>query len=179
MAESSSFSETARPVTVVSSSSPISYLVLIGEEDLLPALYGHVLIPEAVRQELSHPEGPEPVREWMLSSPSWITTREGLSEAQHPRSRRSGEEDLTRLDPGERDAILLAERGDAGLLLVDERAGRDAARNRELTVTGTIGVLRAALKKGHVDAAPVAKALRDTTFRASFDLYRWLLDQQE
>ena len=125
MAESSSFSETARPVTVVSSSSPISYLVLIGEEDLLPALYGHVLTPEAVRQELSHPEGPEPVREWMLSSPSWITTREGLSEARRPRSRRSGEEDLTRLDPGERDAILLAEREDAGLLLIDvSRPGR-------------------------------------------------------
>ena len=58
MAEPSSFSETARPVTVVSNTSPISYLVLIGEEDLLPALYGHVLIPEAVRQELSHTEGP-------------------------------------------------------------------------------------------------------------------------
>jgi predicted nucleic acid-binding protein len=114
-----------------------------------------------------------------LSSPSWITTREGLSEARRPRSRRSGEEDLTRLDSGERDAILLAEREDARLLLIDERAGRDAARNRGLTVTGTIGVLRAAVKEGHVDAAPVAKVLRDTTFRASFDLYRWLLDQQE
>ena len=61
MAEPSSFSETARPVTVVSDTSPISYLILIGEEDLLPALYGHVLIPEAVRQELSHTEGPEPL----------------------------------------------------------------------------------------------------------------------
>ena len=166
-------------MTVVNNTSPISYLILIGEEELLPALYDHVLIPEAVRRELSHPEGPDPVREWMPSSPSWITTREGLSEAQHPRSRRSGEEDLTRLDPGERDAILPAEREDAGLLLIDERAGRDAARNRGLTVTGTIGVLGAAVKKGHVDAVQVAKVLRDTTFRASSDLYRWLLDQQE
>jgi len=56
------------------------------EEELLSALYNHVLIPEVVRQELSRPEGPEPVREWMLPSPSWITTREGSSENRRQRS---------------------------------------------------------------------------------------------
>ena len=57
------------------------------------------------------------------------------------------------------------------------QAGRDTARNRGLEVTGTIGVLRAAVKKGHVDAAHAARALQDTTVRASPDLYR-VLNQQ-
>lgn len=33
---------------VVADSSPLNYLVLIDEVDLLPALFGEVLIPQAV-----------------------------------------------------------------------------------------------------------------------------------
>lgn len=165
-------------MTVVSDTSPISYLVLIGEEDILPELYDHVLIPEAVRRELCHRNGPEPVREWMSASPSWIVTRDASSGSRTQRSGRGEQGDLTSLDPGEQEAILLAERADASLLLIDERAGRDAARDRGLDVTGTIGVLGVAIRKGWIDAAQITKALRNTTFRASPDLYRWLLDQQ-
>lgn len=166
-------------MTVVSDTSPISYLVLIGEEDLLPALYDHVLIPKAVHRELSRLKGPEPVREWISSPPRWITTEEVPGDAGERLPRPGREGDLTNLDPGEQEAILLAERKEVGLLLIDERAGRDATRNRGIEVTGTIGVLGAAAKKGHVDATRIVKALRDTTFRASPDLYRWLISQQE
>lgn len=40
---------------IVSDTSPIRYLVLIGEVEILQKLYGRVLIPEAVRSELQHP----------------------------------------------------------------------------------------------------------------------------
>jgi predicted nucleic acid-binding protein len=40
---------------VVSDTSPLSYLIEIDCEDLLPALYGRVLIPRAVFEELSNP----------------------------------------------------------------------------------------------------------------------------
>jgi predicted nucleic acid-binding protein len=39
-------------MTVISDTSPLNYLVLIDLQDVLPALFGHVLIPEAVRHEL-------------------------------------------------------------------------------------------------------------------------------
>ena len=37
---------------VIADTSPINYLILIGEIDVLPALYGQVLIPPSVREEL-------------------------------------------------------------------------------------------------------------------------------
>jgi predicted nucleic acid-binding protein len=40
---------------VISDTSPLRYLVLIGQADLLPALYTEVLIPEAVADELNQP----------------------------------------------------------------------------------------------------------------------------
>lgn len=167
-------SEEIEPVTVISDTSPISYLVLIGAEDVLPALYGHVLIPKAVRRELGHPQGPEAVRNWIEASPHWLSVRSIRTEGGE-----RGENPLQSLDPGEREAILLASREDARLLLIDERAGRKIARARGLELTGTIGVLGAAVKNGHLDAAPTVQALRSTTFRASPDLYRWLLRQEQ
>jgi len=39
---------------VVADTSPVNYLVLIDEIDLLPIIFGKVLIPEAVMEELQH-----------------------------------------------------------------------------------------------------------------------------
>jgi predicted nucleic acid-binding protein len=38
---------------VIADTSPINYLICIGEIDVLPRLYGVVIIPRAVRDELS------------------------------------------------------------------------------------------------------------------------------
>ena len=40
---------------VIADTSPINYLILIGEIDVLPALYDSVLIPPSVREELGRP----------------------------------------------------------------------------------------------------------------------------
>jgi predicted nucleic acid-binding protein len=46
---------------VVAGTSPINYLVLIGEVDLLARLYGEILIPDIVAQELAYSESPQKV----------------------------------------------------------------------------------------------------------------------
>lgn len=163
---------------IVSDTSPISYLVITGYEEVLPALYGEVLIPGAVSRELGHPEGPAPVSAWIEAPPPWLTVK-GIQPGSGEQRSRRGEESLQPLDLGERAAILLAEQTDARLLLIDETAGREEARAHDLEVTGTIGVLGAAAKKGHLDAAEAVRALKNTTFRASPDLYRWLLRQAQ
>jgi len=58
------------PRVVISDTSPLRYLVLIGQADLLPALYTEVLIPEAVAEELNQPATPEPVRRWIVHRPA-------------------------------------------------------------------------------------------------------------
>jgi predicted nucleic acid-binding protein len=164
-------------VTVVSDTSPISYLALIGREEVVVQLYGEVIIPEAVHRELVHPRASEVVQERISASPSWMKVETAEADTDSRHSGKEQGEDLQDLDLGERESILLAVREEAGLLLVDERAGRTVARKRGVSVTGTIGVLGAAAQKGLIDPAQAVQDLRETTFRASADLYRWLLDK--
>lgn len=181
-------------MSIVCDTSPISYLVLIGADEVLPALYDGIVIPGAVRRELGHPNGPEEVRRWIDTPPAWLETREirpldeewrePLShgdpdvENRGPTQRR-GATEWSRLDDGEQETILLAEQDDSPLVIIDERAGRAVARQWGLNVTGTIGVLGAAAQNGHVNAARIVEKLQQTTFRASPDLYRWLLSKQQ
>jgi len=60
---------------VISDTSPLHYLVLIDHPAILPALFGRVLIPPAVVQELQHSRTPAPVRAWMVSPPAWLGMR--------------------------------------------------------------------------------------------------------
>ncbi len=69
--------------------------------------------------------------------------------------------------PGERTAIMLAHALGAGLLLIDDRAGVTAARERGFRVTGTLGVLVEAAGQDLLDLAAAFAALRATNFRHS------------
>ena len=44
---------------VVSGTTPLNYLILIGQIDLLPRLYQHVVVPKAVVNELQHLRAPQ------------------------------------------------------------------------------------------------------------------------
>jgi hypothetical protein len=57
---------------VVADTTPLHYLILIQLDDLLPRLFGRVLIPPAVLAELQHPETPDPVRQWFAQPPAWL-----------------------------------------------------------------------------------------------------------
>jgi predicted nucleic acid-binding protein len=47
---------------VIADTGPINYLVLIGQSEILPALFEKVIIPAAVRDELARAEVPGAVR---------------------------------------------------------------------------------------------------------------------
>ena len=49
----------------VADTSPIFYLVAIGQIDLLPRLFEKVLVPDAVHNELCYPTAPPVLREWI------------------------------------------------------------------------------------------------------------------
>ena len=53
---------------VVADTGPIHYLVLSGFIGTLHDLYGVVVLPEAVRDELSHPAAPAEIRAWIAAS---------------------------------------------------------------------------------------------------------------
>ncbi len=88
-------------MVVIADTSPLNYLVQIGEVDLLPQLYGTIVIPTEVLLELSNSDAPAIVYEWISQRPAWLEIRpvEGLA-ARSP---------LIELDAGERAAIHLAD----------------------------------------------------------------------
>jgi predicted nucleic acid-binding protein len=61
---------------VVPDTSPLRYLAVIERERLLPAVYGRVLIPPAVTEELKHESTPDVVRAWFASRPKWLEIRQ-------------------------------------------------------------------------------------------------------
>jgi predicted nucleic acid-binding protein len=60
---------------VIADTSPLHYLVLIEHTAILPALFGRVIIPPVVVEELQRPRTPAPVRVWMASPPTWLEIR--------------------------------------------------------------------------------------------------------
>ncbi len=77
-------------MAIVCDTSPLSYLVLIGEVEVLPELYGEVWVPSAVEEELLHPEGPPEVREQVGSGPEWLKVK-SLSEKSTSETSPSGD----------------------------------------------------------------------------------------
>ena len=88
----------------VADASPLCYLVLIGEIDLLPKLFLRVAVPPAVIAELLHGDAPEGVRDWASNLPEWIST------AAAPDVVSGG---MEKLQAGERAAIALADTSSA------------------------------------------------------------------
>lgn len=129
---------------IVSDTSPISYLVLIGRQDILLLLFGEVIIPESVQRELQHAGAPPAVCQWIANHPAWLKVR---SSSTPP------DATLSHLDEGEREAIRLAEELKADLLVIDERAGREEALKRNLRIIGTLGILEHAAERGMLDFA--------------------------
>src|ERR1700693_838012 len=140
---------------VVADTSPINYLILIEEIEILTKMYGRVVIPRAVREELLRPSAPEMIRNWMSQPPTWLEVHTPMN---------APDASLTALDAGERDAIVLAGELKADQLIVDDRQGRRAGEKRGIAVIGTLGVIREAAILGLLDLRPALKRLEATSF---------------
>jgi predicted nucleic acid-binding protein len=144
---------------VVADTSPLNYQIQIDCDNLLPRIYGEIIVPSGVMQELGHASAPAAVRQWLTRIPDWIDVRLAVS---------SPDAKLAFLGIGEREAIQLAEEQHADLLLMDERKGRLEANRRGLMTTGTLGVLLAAGELKLIDPAiAYHRLIIETTFRTS------------
>lgn len=80
------------------------------------------------------------------------------------------------LDSGEASAIGLGLVFDNVLLLIDEKKGRKVARQLDLPVMGTLGVLIKAKEKGHITSlATEIEKLKQVEFRMSEKLIQKIL----
>lgn len=118
---------------IVSDTSAVSALFRLDRLDILPDLYGEIIVPPAVFTELLHLEAfgydLSP-----LTEASWLTIVA-------PKDHLLLADLCQELDVGEAEAITLAKETDVALLIIDERKGRKVAESMELPVMGLLGVL--------------------------------------
>jgi predicted nucleic acid-binding protein len=138
---------------VVADSSPLIALVNIQYVFVLQRLFDEVAVPASVALELRKPTRPKSVRDFIASPPDWISVRRASSPTPIPG-----------IDSGEEEAINLALELKAHLLLIDDVAGRKAARRHNVRVTGTIGVLERAADQGLLNLEEAFGRLRRTDF---------------
>lgn len=152
---------------VIADTTPINYLLLIAEIDLLFHLFSRIILPEGVLTELRHPKAPAVVRKWASALPAWVEVR-------HVRV--PIEIQLQGLGPGESEAIALAEHLKPSLLLLDERKGYQVATERNIPVVGTLFVLEEAGTRGLTNLPQALAKLQQTTFRVTPVLIQEVLD---
>ncbi len=109
------------------------------------------------------------VRSWAAQSPGWLDVQSVSSAIDDPAWRA--------LDAGEREALALARTLGADLVLMDDRAGVAVARQQGLAVTGTLGVLDLAARRGLIDLVDAFTRLKATSFRYRPEIMDVLLSQ--
>lgn len=135
---------------VVSDTSPLSCLAALGRLDLLEIQFGEISIPPMVKDELKkHPDARA------------LELLEKAFEERKIQVRQSRDSDLIRvlqsnLDQGEAEAIALASELRVDRLLIDERDGRNWARQLDIPLTGTLGILMKAKFSGSIPSLSLA-----------------------
>ena len=135
---------------IISNTTPINSLLKIGKLNLLKELYGKIIIPFAVYQEIE--EGIDKPYYHDLTEIDWIE----IVKINNPKSR----EYFLDLDKGEAEVLILSKEQNADLVIIDEIMRRRYAKQLELSLTGTIGVL---LKRKELNS--IIKSITDGTFR--------------
>lgn len=135
---------------VISDTSPVVALARIGHIDLLKTIFGQIVIPKAVEQELKSAELRGLNLDGILKA-SWISVMPVRLSSELKYF-------MTILDPGESEALALALELKADFILIDEKAGRAVASRHNLRMIGVLGILLKAKSEGLI---PEIRSLLD------------------
>lgn len=159
---------------VVSDTTPLISLLKIDRIDLLEILFGQILIPQAVFDELT-----ADVR-FQLEADQIRRKRFIIIKAVRNPESADILKRATGLDQGESEAIILADELKADILMMDEAKGRTVSFQMGFRVMGTIGVLMAGYEQHELTAEEVricVKGLQRAGRHISQKHYQMLLDK--
>ena len=156
-------------MSIVSNTSPISNLAAIGRLQLLQQVYGSIIIPPAVADEVARVATIYTQAAAIPTLP-WIQVQTVNDTTTVQRLHRD-------LDIGECEAIALALELNADLLIIDEQLGRQVAIDEGLDITGLLGVLLEAKKQELVGTIQpiVDDLILQARFRVSPQVYAEIL----
>lgn len=152
---------------VVSDTSSLSNLLIIGRLDLLKRIFGRVIVPTAVETELYAVDRNR--REFLKQD--WI-------EVVRISNERLFRELRENLDIGEAEAITLSLELAADFLLIDDLAARNEARARGVRIIGVAGILVEAKRRGLIESVKpeIEKLVGIARFRMSSNLISEVLE---
>lgn len=154
---------------VISDTTPLNYLILIGEEGVLSQIFGQVHVTPAVLMEMKRSKAPDPVRLWAETPPPWITIRAPARILNTLRPR---------LHEGEIHTISLAEeiriveQLKVDWVIIDDWDARLQAKAMGIPLLGTLNILEEAAVRELLDIDKSVQKLRHTNYRATPDQYQ-------
>jgi len=157
-------------VIVVSDATPLIALAKIHHLPLLRELFGILYVPQAVFDEVTVSAPTRPGANAVRRA-DWIQVRIPVDKSKVAYLRAD-------LDPGEAEALVLAEELHADWVLIDEIKARLAAESLGIKYIGTVGLLLLAKQRGYVSAIkPLLDTLRSRKFYLSDRVYQGVLRQ--
>ena len=124
---------------VIANTTPLIALANIDRLELLRELYGTVIVPQAVIDEIIR----EPAKQRVRNAP-WIKVEAVQDSSQKDIFR-------ARLHAGEVEVMILAREQKADLVIMDDDSAKKTAKFLGLHVTGTLGVLLKAKREGYLE----------------------------
>ncbi|MDX2305088.1 MAG: DUF3368 domain-containing protein [Microscillaceae bacterium] len=143
---------------IISDTTTITNLWKIVRLDILRQLYGVVIIPKAVWDELTA----IPQQAIDLVQQNWI-------QVQLPNNQAFFYQLLQELDEGESEAIALSVELNADYLIIDETLGRKKARSLQIKVIGLLGILLLAKQQNLI--SELKSILEELENRAGFFIH--------
>ncbi len=156
---------------VVSNAGPLIALAKIERFELLRALFSRIAIPQAVFDGVVvRGKGRAGADETQQALGDWIEVWDAQNEAMVRGF-------LTKLGRGESEAIALALEVEADLVLLDDYKARTTAEFMGLNITGTVGVLNEAYRRGFIaELKRILDELIDKGVRLSDKVYSEVLE---
>lgn len=156
---------------IIADTTPIISLIKIDELELLSDMYGEIILPEAVYNEL--------VNNPLMSNEAEIIKKSSflkVTKVENEFAVKLLQKQLN-LGAGESEAIVLADTLKADILVIDERKARGIAKSMGINITGTLGILVDARKQNRIEKLkPLLDKLINNNIRISEKLYSDVLE---
>lgn len=128
--------------------SPFIILARANYLDFVPKLLSPVVIPRAVAIEISAGRADDPAVRFLERGASWLSIVD-LIPALSPLA-------TWHLGPGESEVLEYARRNSGTVAVLDDKAARRAARTLAISLTGTLGIIVAAVQMNLLPSLPSA-----------------------
>ena len=155
---------------VIVNTTPLIALSHVRQLDILRKMYGEILIPQAVYQELSEKQK-SVCKKQVDNSLDWIHIEKIRNEMAKSMYK-------TQLHDGEVEVMILAKEKSADIVIIDDANAKKHAKYLGLPVTGTLGVLIKAKKLGYIyELKPIIQEMMDNHIYISEKLMEFCIQQ--